>query len=189
MVASRSQYSLRRQPDAAVLVGGALLTTGSRPSAEIARKALSVSEHLGLTARTGRLGKPLITGEQCRVQRLGEGHVHRVPPAQRVSQLPRAIEQQPMAESLRRPRFEILDGLTSGSTVESASPVLSAHDAENLDVYDVRRGLVRVNLQSLPNGVGPCGTDQHFVQAGSVNDQHPAMPPDVHPAQQARRSG
>ena len=60
-----------------------------------------------------------------------------------------------MAESLRWPPFQILDGLTGGGTVESASPVLSAHDGENLDVYDVRRGLIWLNLQSVPNGVGP----------------------------------
>ena len=60
-----------------------------------------------------------------------------------------------MAKSLRRPLFEILDGLTSGGPVQSASPVFSAHDAENLDVYDMRRGLVWVTLQSVPNDVRP----------------------------------
>jgi len=138
-----------------VLVEGALSTAGSLPAAESPERHRPVSEHLDLTARTGRIGKSLIAGEQYGVQCLGEGDVHRVPPAHRISQLPSAIKQQPMAESLRGPRFEILDGLTSGGTVQSASPVLSAHDAENLDVYDVRRGLVWLDLQSVPNGVGP----------------------------------
>jgi len=50
-----------------LMLVGALLTAGSLPAAESPERHRPVSEHLDVTARTGRIGKSLIAGEQYRV--------------------------------------------------------------------------------------------------------------------------
>jgi len=87
--------------------------------------------------------------EQRRFERLCESNVHRIPSADGITQLPRAWQQQPMAEALARPRLEVLDRLRGRSSVESAEPVLAPNHAEDFNVDDVRGRVVLVERESL----------------------------------------
>ena len=58
------------------------------------------SERLDGAPWAGCLGQPPVRGDQHGVQNLGERHVHRVPAANRLAQLPGTTEQQPVAEPL-----------------------------------------------------------------------------------------
>src|SRR5215210_301238 len=124
--------------------------------------------------RTGRGGEPPVGGNEDRIQGLGERHVHRVPPAHGVPELPGAGEQEAVTETLAGPGLEILDRLCGLGAVQAPAQVLAPDYAEDLRVDDVRCRVIAVGGQPLADRPGAEPSDQNLAQAGSVNDKHRA---------------
>lgn len=78
-----------------------------------------------------------IGGEQNGVECLGKGHIHGVPPPNRVAKLPCSGKQEAMSEPLRRPRLQALDGLARLGAVQAPAEVLAAQNGEHLHIHDV----------------------------------------------------
>lgn len=79
-----------------------------------------------------------------------------------------------MTETLAWPDLEILDSLGCLGAIQVAEQVFAPNDAEDLDVQDVWGGVIVIGGQPVADCLAPRRSDQHFVQAGGVNYQHPA---------------
>ncbi len=75
-----------------------------------------------------------------------------------------------MAEPLPGPVPQVFDGLGGGGVIQPAQQVITANDAHDLDVNNVRRSVIRVSCQPPANALGQGGVGYHLVETGRVND-------------------
>ena len=160
------------------------LTSHSFVSAQIDGAGSSALHgHLDPAGRPVCGGEPGVRCDQNRVKRLCQRDIHRVPSANAVAKLPRARQQQPVAETLTRPCLEVLNRLVSRGLIEPSELVLASDRAEYLYVDDVWRRVVVVEREALSDRLGEHRAGQSLKQAGRVNDQHRAR---IHDARRAR---
>src|SRR5207249_9570978 len=97
-------------------------------------------------------GETPVEREQCGVECLAKRYIQGVGCAQRVTQLPCALEQRPMVYACSRPGPQIVDRLVSCGSVELATHVRPPDDPENLGIHQVRSGLLWVASQAFSHG-------------------------------------
>lgn len=85
-----------------------------------------------------------------------------------------------MAVALAGPSAQIIKGLNGCCMVQLPAEVLSTDDAEDLDVDDMRCGLVRVVRKAFARRVGGRASDHDLSEARCVNDEHRAMDRGIH---------
>mgnify|MGYP007122509582 CR=1 FL=1 len=91
-----------------------------------------------------RAGQPSVHGQQGGVERFGQGDIERIPAPNRVTELPRPIQQQAVPDALTRPVPKVCDRLPRGCAVQPAAQELPANHPHHLHVNDVRCGLISV---------------------------------------------
>jgi hypothetical protein len=76
-----------------------------------------------------------------------------------MSQLPRPGEEKPVPVALAWPGFEILDRLHGLGAIQPPAEMLAPNDAEDLDVDDVRSGVIVIGGQPVADRLSPRRSD------------------------------
>ncbi len=79
-----------------------------------------------------------------------------------------------MAKTIAGPIAQVVDRLGGGGCVQAAQEKVTPDNTQNFDVYDVGRHVIPIGSKAAPNLLGPRRACQYLIQAGCVNDQHPA---------------
>ena len=140
------------------------------PKTEVLLSLLAEIDRLNPAHGSGRSRQPQVAGEEDRVQGLSERDIHGVPSTDRVAQLPRPVQEQPVSEAFTRPCLEILNCLGGFSAVQPATQMLTPDHPKDLDVHNMRCSMIGVGNQPFPERLGSRCSDQDPAKTGGVND-------------------